>query len=623
MRWLAWIAAALVGLIALAAVVALLLFDAEQLRAPVIELAESQLGRELELGEMDLAILPLPAVRATQIRIAGPTPADPPFAEVAELRLRVAVLPLLVGRVVLRALELESPRVRIPLDSEGRPILPGPSEAASESAAKSADVAEPAEGAADTESAAPALAVQRIVVSDGSVELGPWRAESVDLAGALRLDGTADVTLSAEFPGLGRLTDARASFSGLIGNAPAAEVRTDLVVDLEGDAELVAARGESFSLDLSAAELAVADQLRKPAGEKLVISGPLGAELQPAALSAVQLSLGANRLDLLLDLSSATPSVRIEPSSLDLAALSPFLSPDLPRLGGTLRIAGLSASLEPLALSGGGALDQVTLELEHGTVSISGDLVARGSLLRLEDGRLVVGGQPAAVSGSYDLERGTAELFADLARNDLEALLGALRGRAEVTGLLAAGLSLRGPPELSKLLGSGSFAITDGAIRGFSLLRQILGQLVSVGELVAKLEGVDLSRYEEEEFKLLSADFRLANGHLRTENLTLRGGIGLEDGALDLSGRIELSKDVDEDLGKSADSRRRTVIPIAAIGGTVSRPRVRLDRRALAQVAVELTTSGRLRNKLEEKLGVEGADAVQDLLEGILGGRKK
>ena len=685
MRRLAWIAAGLVGALVLALVVALLLFDAEQLRAPIRSVAEDALGRGFEFGELDLALLPMPALRMRDIRIEGPSSDDPPFAEVEELRLRVAVLPLLTGNVVLRSLELQSPRVRIPLDAEGRPVLPAPAErGADEGGAPEAGAAEPGGAASgDAPSAtAPTLAVQRIVVSNASLEAGPWRVERAGLSGVLHLDGSAELELAAELPGLGSIHDAQIALGGLGGAAPDLEgsarieldlgglaerlalegelagrasgevtfglvggelvaARADFALDdlrvrvdelsLDGDGRVSGALGERFSVDLEGAELSVAGQLHKPAGQVLKLEGTLGREPGPAALGDVRLTLGTNRVDLSVDLAGDTPRVQIEPSSLDLAALRPFLSDDLPELGGTLRIDSLGVWTEPLSLTGSAALAGVSARLQHGTVSLSGDLVAHGSRLRLRDGELLVAEQAARVSGSYDLAAGTVELDVDLEGDDLGAILTALRGKAEVAGVLDARVSLRGRPHLSGLAGAGSFAITQGKLYGFSLLREVLGELVEVGRLVAQLKGKDLSRLEEEDFELLSADFRIAGGFLESENLTLvyenataylRGRIGLRDGALELSGRVELSEEVEQELGGSVDGRK-TVIPIAGIGGTVARPRVRLDRRALAQVALELGSGGRLRERLEEKIGKDGADAVQDLLRDILGGRKK
>jgi hypothetical protein len=65
------------------------------------------------------------------------------------------------------------------------------------------------------------------------------------------------------------------------------------------------------------------------------------------------------------------------------------------------------------------------------------------------------------------------------------------------------------------------------------------------------------------------------------------------------------------------------VIPITGVGGTIARPKVRLDQRAVAEVAATYASGGRMREKLEETVGPEGAEAVQDLLEQLLRGGGK
>ena len=103
---------------------------------------------------------------------------------------------------------------------------------------------------------------------------------------------------------------------------------------------------------------------------------------------------------------------------------------------------------------------------------------------------------------------------------------------------------------------------------------------------------------------------------------TLWGTIGLADGALDLHGHIELSREMDEELSGQRP-KEPTVIPIEGVRGTVSRPRVRVDRAALAGVATTLATRGRLGRDLEEKLGPGAAEAVQQIFDQLLrkGGR--
>ena len=76
--------------------------------------------------------------------------------------------------------------------------------------------------------------------------------------------------------------------------------------------------------------------------------------------------------------------------------------------------------------------------------------------------------------------------------------------------------------------------------------------------------------------------------------------------------------EVARELGKS--SGRETLIPIAGITGTVASPRLRLDRRVLADLALEYAVGSQMvREGLEEAIGEEAADAVKDLLEGLFG----
>ena len=165
--------------------------------------------------------------------------------------------------------------------------------------------------------------------------------------------------------------------------------------------------------------------------------------------------------------------------------------------------------------------------------------------------------------------------------------------------------------------------IREGRLKGFSLAREALGELAAVPLLVARLKGKDLSRYEEQEFEELSGDFRLQQGVVRTDNLTLRyrystarlrGTVRLEDGGLDLSGTLTLAREVDEELGGTA---RERVIPIAGIGGTVTEPRVKLDRDALIALTQSYLGQSQLREKLEERVGSEGAEVIEGVLEQI------
>ncbi|MEE9281755.1 MAG: AsmA family protein [Myxococcota bacterium] len=646
MRRLVLIAGALLIALVLLTAVLLLLVDPDELREPILALAGDALGREVELEEFDLALLP-PALRARQIRIAGATPEEPPFAEIAELRLRVSPLPLLAGRIVLRAVSLERPHLRIPLDAEGRPVLPGAPSPATE-ALPEPPGGEPDSGDASGGRMTPAvqqgggrmtLAVQQIDVVDARIEVGPWRVERASARGSLGLDGSAVLEFAADLGELGTVRNGRAELAGVVSGEPRGEVRAEidlalgaLADRLELGQELAGRAVGPVSVTFAAGELEGAQANLTVEGLR-ASAGPVGlagdaavvATLGEGRLLDVVAQLGANELRLRIPLAESDPAIEILPGRLDLGALAPFLS-GVPMLSGALSIEGVELRAEPLGLRGTVALEDVALPLAGGEARLSGSLVGRGNELRLA-ARLEVGDQPATLSGTYDLARGTLTLEVGASGADVAALLQTLRGRSELSGQLEASVRMSGPPDLEALTGSGSFRIDQGRIAGFSLLRQVFGDLAALPALVASMRGKDLSRYEEEEFERLSADYSVADGTLRTDNLTLvyrnavaylRGGIALADGALDLSGRVELSREVDEELGKSAG--RRTVIPIAGITGTVQRPRVRLDRDALGVLALELATgASSLQEKLEESVGEEAAEAVKDLLERLLG----
>lgn len=671
MRRLLIIAVLLVVAILVGVAVALSVVDADRLREPIVSRISERLQRTVELRELELILFPLPALRLSGLRVEGSTP-EAPLLEVNEARLRMAFLPLFLGRVVLRAVELDAPRVRLELDAQGRLQLPGSTE--------------PAERASSPVADAPAremtLAVDTVRIVDGALEVGPWRVEKLELQGRLRLDRSAEFTFEADLSELGRLREGRVDLRGVgtdalsiaargkleavdlaeLGQRLALEAQLAGRVDgtfevgveagtlrtarldfrarqlalasngfeLAGEAELAAVLGGAWKLDLTRSRIDWGEALRKPAGLVASFSGELGSTASLAALRDVLVRIGPNRLELELALDAATPHVRIRPVTLELEPLMQ-LSREPLDLGGRIELGAWEVELEPLALAGDAKLDGVTLGLQHGSVTLEGLLRAQGTRLYADDVRILAAGESATLSGSYDLVSGLARLDGGVSGVQVEALAKSFFGSSELAGLLEGRVSLRGPLSLVALEGEGQLEITDGRIRGFSLLQQILGGLAALPVLLAQLKGRDLSRYEEEEFQRLAADFRLKDGKLYMDNLTLEyrharaqlhGTVSLTDGALALSGQVVITRELDAELA-DRKSGREQVIPIAGIKGTVTRPRVQLDRAALASLASVYTGQGKFFEKLEEKLGKEGAEAVGGWLDQILRGRKQ
>jgi len=667
------IAAALGALLVILSGVALYFFDPEKLREPLQAQATAALGRKVELGEISVALFPLPAVRVRALLVAGAKPADPPFAEIAELRLRVAILPLLARQVVLRALEIDEARVHIPFDKSGKPVLPGPAQA-------------PA-GAGEAPPAAPsqsfALAVDRISIDRARIEAGPWLVENASVTGRLALDGTGSFRFALDLPGLGELRNGELELAGLGGPAleisaqgefgadlgplrerfalsqeiagrargefafelaggelraananvdvPDLLVRSgDLVVS--GPARAHAVLGESYSFDLSDARVEKTGVFAKPKRTPFSITGTLGRELDLSTVHEALLKIGTNVIPLRLELGKTPRHVQVRQLALDLAALRELLPPDRPPVSGRFHVEALDLQLDPLRITGNAALDAVETMLEHGPIRISGPVRGLGTQIALENGTAVVGDQTIALSATYDLESGAITASYDTANSQLGALLAALSGRGEVDGTLSSsGRLAASSPAVAALAGTGRIDIRPGRIQGFSLAKSVLGSLAALPVLAASSQGKDLSRYDDEQFERLTADYRIADGRVSSENLELayqntvaflHGSIGMSDRSLDLAGRIVISKEVDAELAGAKRAKER-IIPITHITGTLDSPRVELDQKTLAALALAYSGNDKVREKLDKALGPGGSEAVQDFLGNILGGKKK
>ena len=684
MKRLLVVSALLAAGILIAAWVAATLVEPRSLIEPGLQALSEQLGRPVEVETLDFSLFPTPTVHAAALTIAGRDANSPPLLEVERVGVRVAILPLFLGRIVLSALEIDSPRIHLELDEAGRPVLPGaaPRPVAREGIAQASTGTEvTTEGEEDS---AVLLAVQSIRIRDGALRAGPWRIEKLELRGRLRQDRSASLSFDVDLPGLALLRNVEIDATEVlspsrridatlevreadlgkivrrlaelgVGSGLSAEGRLDgplsftlqsgqLIrggaeltarslrlsqsdLTLSGDATLDAQLPGPWKLDLSASEIVAPGGVRKAAGIPAHLAGEIGPDLRTPG--EMLLTLGPNRVPFQLELDDGPPILILKPTALELEPLAE-LSEALTGATGRIEIEPWRITLDPLRLDGTALLSDVALALPHGRFHMSGSLRGEGRRLLSHGLQLRIADQSARLGGSYDLVSGELSVDGELSGAQVEALAQAFTGSQDLMGLLDASFTLRGAPELAKLSGIGRFSITEGRIRGFALLDQLLGDLAALPVLVAQLKGKDLSRFEEEEFQLLSADVRLRNAKLETQNLVLRyehstaylyGSIGIDDGTLNLAGRVEISEEVDAALSGEAQGKVK-LIPITAITGTLSRPRLRVDARALAGLAATYTGQGRIRDELEEKLGKEGAEAVDEFLQRILrGGR--
>ena len=687
-RWLIALAAVF-ALLLIAVAVALSLFDTEKLRGPLQTQASAALGREVTLGKIALALFPLPAVKIDDVRIAGPKPSDPPLADVAEIRLRVALLPLLAKKVVLRALELDKPRIDVPFDKEGKPILPKPGGAAApapgakgekgEAAKPESAKAEGAKPPAAAEPAGLALAVDRIAIHDADVTAGPWKVERANIEGRLALDGTGTFKYSLNLPGLGSLRNGELELAKILSAAPQIDARGEFATDLAdvrkrfalaqeitgkasgeyaiglsgselrsasasldipdigvrsgnlviaGPASGHAVLGESFSFDLTEARVEQSGLFAKPKHTPLSVTGKLGKDPSLAALREALVKIGANELPLTLALAKQPMRVHVGKTSLDLAKLRELLPPDKPPLAGRVNVDGFDVQLQPLRVDGAATLSGVETNFAHGPITLNGPLRGKGDSVALENGTVLIGGQKIGLSASYTLESGAIHANYDAAKTEVGKLVDALSGRKELDGTLDSnGQFETRSSDFQTIAGSGKFAIRPGRIQGFSLDKQVMGSLAALG--IGGGKGKDPSKYDSEEFDHLSADYTIADRRLHTENLELayqeataylHGSVGIFDRTLDLAGKVVISKSADAALASTGGKAKERVIPITHIGGTWDSPKVQLDEKAVAAIGSAYLSDPKVKKKLDKALGPGGGDAVQGVIDGLLGG---
>ena len=122
-RLLKWGGGLLGGLAILVLVAALVLprlFTSEQLKGYVIPPLEDATGRQVEIDDIGLRVLPLPAIRVSGFRLANAEGYGPqPAVEARALNVDVALWPLFVGTIRPTAVGLDAPVIRYEVAEDG------------------------------------------------------------------------------------------------------------------------------------------------------------------------------------------------------------------------------------------------------------------------------------------------------------------------------------------------------------------------------------------------------------------------------------------------------------------------------------------------------------------------
>ena len=296
--------------------------DWARYRSTIEALASATLGRSVTIeGPIALTLLPEPLLTATQVDIGSGSTNDV-SVRVKALRLRVALWPLLGGRVDARDLVLRGPDVRIPSPAEAGVLQAQP----------------------------PAwLAAFVARIEDGSVTMGQLKFTGIDATlrstetGALSATGSArfnnqDWQVTAKLTSRG--ADGAAGLNATLdGQGKAAGLGISLAGQLAADgsfAGTISSRGPNLAMLLPAPPVAFRADGRLTIGGGLAVADNLSLEIggSPASgavalrvspLQRLDIALSASRLDLdawlpvLLNASNSVAGIDL-PISVDLSA---------------------------------------------------------------------------------------------------------------------------------------------------------------------------------------------------------------------------------------------------------------------------------------------------------------
>ncbi|MCB2053456.1 MAG: AsmA family protein [Geminicoccaceae bacterium] len=634
-------------------------------KSQVENIASASLGRELRIdGPLDYRLWPPLSLHAEDVRLAdaGDEATSEPMVAFASLDVELDALAYRKGLIKLDRLELQSPRIHLRIDENGRPNwqLDEPK-------------ADDANDAGDTEVGE--VEIPRFAIDDVSIDGGTLvfedgrtgtvrRFEQIGLtlrtdpaSGALLLVGTMhQAGEAAELDG--RIADA---------NALAAGGRSDLSLSLTLPGATLALDGglstadDAFEvqIDLEVPQpraLATWTGATLPMIENVLRSASLQAAVHGDGERIEVAPLDASVDDLVMkgDLAVALGGRPKLTGSLDLGslALDPVLPPaeDAARAGDATAPAGTTAGPAsgwpdeeivlplplPLDFDLVVAFDRLTargIELGAGKIDLFADnLTSRVQLLELAlyDGR---------ATGTAEVTAGTPlQVAADLDLADVR-LLPLLQATADLdrlegTGSLALEATTQGATVaqmMAALDGRGNLLLQDGAVLG-----------INIGALVRSVATLGVSRDAKEQrrtdFAEAGGTFTIDQGLLRNDDFALRAPVlrVTGEGEVDLAARTlnyTLLPRVAATLqgqAAAAEPEFQAGVPIR-LQGPWSDVAVQLDiggvlsgnvgdPAALARTIEQLSRDPEALRSLSDKLGIGEGGAIGEQLKGVLGG---
>ena len=497
--------------------------------------------------------------------------------------------------------------------------------------------------------------------TSGSVDLQAT-VEGVDLAATKPYAGKTAASLAGSLGGTLHVKGAAISSSAVdadlkISDADVVMTSLTLRGPLSLRAQLTGVPANlsgTFDVDATNAVLVYQGGFTKPMGTPATLSGQLVHDAQ-GAFGVEDLHFKIKNLD-------AQGTLRTgQRTRLELRAM-PFdvggWESLLPALGGgalrgEIAPGSLAVTTGPLELGGAPALRRLVVQLPgKPPLAIDGGLELAGDAVRTHNLVVHIADQPFGVAAELGALATKPQYRVQLSANrvDAKALVDAFSAHKGVfEGPLTlksdfAGPLASSPPLLQTVRGTARVDVGRGRFRGVSLLQGTFDQLGSLGALALNAGrtqgGKDLQRFYQDEFESIGGTFVVADGRATTNDLKmvyrdytvdLRGGIGLADQTIDMTGRLTIDKELDatvasQTAGANTATSSARVIPLAHVTGTLSQPRVSIGAGDAASFAAGYALGrqrGTLEKKIDEKLGQGSGRQVLDALGGLLGGSKK
>ncbi|MCP5431850.1 MAG: AsmA family protein [Alphaproteobacteria bacterium] len=551
---------AIVLILALVVVGALLLapmfISADQFRAPIAKAAQDATGRDLALnGDLSLRLFPTTRLTVTDVAFANaPGAGETNMAEMKELRVEVALLPLLSRTLKISQFVLVEPVIRLEVDRAGKPNW----EFAA--AAPKGEKAAPASGGAGGAEGVP---FDTIELGDVRIENGAasyrnlqtgadYAADDIDLtlslpslSGPFEADGALTykgerVTLKAALSSLRDFADRKATEVSLALDAPRVSVSFDgsAAGTPAGAALPLAGRGKA-SLDIASLRKLMAWIGTPMAGDTGFGPVKLAGDVEVGGSTAAfrNATLGFDDMkgsgDVLVTLGGARPKLS-GAFSLDKLDVTPYAGGGAKAGGGGGGSGGAPAagggwSTAPIDLSALRAVD-ADVALKVGAIFFNEIKIGESELqLGLADGVLDADlSKLALYKGAglaklvVDAHGAVPAMSATFSLKGIEArpLLSDSIGfkRLEGLGNLDIAFTTRGRSQrdmIAGLDGAGSLFFENGAIYGLNLAQLVRSVASAVTEL-------SLDRSEQKtDFAEMKGTFTLNKGVLANSDLQL------------------------------------------------------------------------------------------------------